>query len=290
MKETIKLPLNISITNISDKVAAFVPYRENELFTLSAGGNINFTVESAEMGFYYKKQASNNLIVGAAAASKDSAEAGSYDLSTETFTAGASYSLTLVNSESVTESSITTTTYNYAVSGVIPYSQATQAIGMPAGNRFTARLSNADIESKSDLPGGTICTVAVEGGTTINYTKAGFESDGSNVSIINVRKGSKVTITIKWSSTETAVYVFTFNNIKLGTDGQHLSNVESISVDFPATITLTNIGQKATYFVLYKENFETRIEKGDAIKFPVNSSSELFYYLLQKNADIDVSL
>ena len=132
------------------------------------------------------------------------AEAGSYDLSTSTFTAGNSYSLT-ADGNNV-----------YEVVGAIPYEEADAALGLPAGNRFIVRIKNSAIASRDSLPEGTIIQVtntSAQGGYN-SYDKSAAESDGSVVSIVNVSGVKDIEVKIKWD-TDVVTYKFKFKNARL---------------------------------------------------------------------------
>ena len=260
MTKNYSTPLTVSIANKSNTKQFFVPHMENQVFPIEASGQVSFEVRNSEVGLYYENQISKDLSVAVAESSNVSLECGSgYDL--DTFEKGASFSAIL---ESKSEN-----TCNYSVIGTLPYSDATPSIGMPAGNRFTARFVNPDITDRADLPGGKICRVTKVGGLNSDneYTKSAFEDDGSLILVVNSEPTSTITVSIKWVEGTTTIYHFTFENVKLGTDGETLENVQNIAVSLPATITLE--AAETVSFIPYHENFEVSIEKGNELVFMI---------------------
>ena len=98
----------------------------------------------------------------------------------------------------------------YKVVGLIPYKEADAALGMPAGNIFTCRIVNADIESKSDLPSGKIAKVTKGDGFN-EYTKAAFEDDGSLIVVWKADGIKPLEVKITWSAGSETTYVFDFS-------------------------------------------------------------------------------
>lgn len=291
MIKTYSVPLKIDIVNKSDKEQGFVPYRQNELFNISADGKVSFTVDRVEKALYYAKQASNDLVVSLND-SNCAVQDGSYDLSSSTFSNSSSYSSILKSISTVTSGDATTNTFNYEVIGTLAYSDATPAIGMPAGNRFTARLSNSAITSKDSLPGGKICNVTKVGGQNSNndYTKSAFEEDGSLILIVNSEPTSTITVTIDWTSTQTCVYVFTFTDVKLGTSGATIQNVDNIEIAENQVVTISNSTANKLAFQPYHENFSEVIASGDTLQFTTKISEETMYYLLLTNLGLQITL
>lgn len=290
MIETLKNPLLVNIVNKGTETNYFVPHRENQNFPIAGNGQVSFVVDKSEKGLYYERQATKNLQIFLSDSASSKSTVGSYDVSQGTFTSEASFNAVLQNTSETVESDVTTQTFNYNVVGKLPYSAATPAIGMPAGNRFTVRISNSDIESKSDLPSGNILTVALSDGTTINYNKNALEDDGSDITIVNVRNATILTITIKWSNSLTGIYVYKFTDVVMGVEGEQINNLEHIDISEKQKITLQNISDKEINFVPYKENFNQLINAGDTIIFETTSSEEVLYYLLIADKDLKVSL
>lgn len=281
-------PLKISIVNKGNHKEGFVPCRENQLFPIEAGGQVSFEVNSSEVGLYYAEQVGKNLAVSiASGSSSTSAKSGSYDLANSTFSDKASFSSVLKESSEVVEDSVKTVTEKYEVIGTLPYSEATPEIGMPAGNRFTVRFEYPGI---TQLPSGKIATVVVSNGTTNEYTKSAFEDDLSLVTIINANKGTKLTVTIKWSDEYEAVYEFTFAEVKLAAEGEEVKSVEAIEFGLPCQVELENLSNKAIEFIPYHENFKVKIAGEDKLVLETKVENEVFYYLLQANKDLKVSV
>lgn len=286
-------PLIINIVNTSDKDKYFIPYRENQQFLVRPNGKVTFTAKTSEEALYYENQKAKGLDVNILEDIKTNTQSGVYDTNTSIFTSEASYIASLQTADTqVNGSAITQNTY-YDVLGTIPYSEANATIGLAAGNRFTVRISNPEITSKSNLPSGTICSVVMTDSllnTNNSYNKNAFEDDGSLIVITNVLKGTKVTVTIKWSNTLTSTYIFDCKDIVLGTQGQLLTDSEDINIVLPTNITLTNISSKNIAFVPYKENFNVSIAPADSIVMSSNCNNEVLYYLLQKNETLHVSI
>lgn len=288
MTKDYKTPLKVSIVNKGNNKEFFVPCRENQVFPIEANGQVSFTVNSSEVGLYYAEQIGKKLEVSIADGSSSTVvKSGSYDLDNSTFNSGASFSSILKESSEVEEQDVKTVTEKFEVIGTLPYSEATPAIGMPAGNRFTVQFSYPGI---AELPSGKIANVTIEGGTSIDYTKSAFEDDLSLVTIINANKGTKLTVTVKWSDEYEAVYEFTFADVKLAADGEEVKHVEDIEFDLPCQVELENIGNNTIKFIPYHENFEVEIAKEDKVILDSNLENEVFYYLLQASKDLKVSI
>ena len=283
MTNDLKAPQRIEVVNKGNITDCFVPYRENQKFPLKRNGKISFYGNDSEQILYYTKQTMGNIV--AMNCGESTAETGSYDLDTSTFNSEASF--TTIAKE-VTEEEAT-----YEVVGTLPYSEATPAIGMPAGNRFTVRFVNSDVDF-DHLPSGKIATVTVKvnGNTTSEneYNKNAFEDDGSLVTIINAIKDAELTVEIKWTNTKTMKYVFTFNDVELGAEGETFESVENIEVGLPQAVKLSNIGDEEVSFVPHKENFSEELSVGSSITFTCNTAEEALYYLLQANKSIKVEL
>ena len=88
-------------------------------------------------------------------------------------------------------------------------------MGLTAGNRFTVKLTNSAITSKSQLPSGTILTTIGKTNTN-NYTKAAFEDDGSLILVANVFADAETIVKVKWVSGVETVYTFNFANATFG--------------------------------------------------------------------------
>lgn len=82
---------------------------------------------------------------------------------------------------------------------------------MPYGNRFTVKLVNSEITSKSQLPSGKIVTTVGKNNTN-TYDKNAFESDGSLIFEANVYKGTNTVLKVKWKEGVETVYTFNFSN------------------------------------------------------------------------------
>lgn len=279
-------PLNIQIINKGNRSDNFIPYRENQNFELSVYNKISFTCDKSEKVLYYLNQQSDNLEVSFNNSSTLT-KTGSYDLSSNTFSADASFISSLIETSKSTHDEVKTVTEKYEVFGTLPYSEATPSIGMPAGNRFTVQFSYPGI---TELPNGKIANVSIEGGTSIDYTKSAFESDLSLVSIVNVTADSKLTVTVKWTDNYIAVYEFTFNHVKLGQVNDIIADLKDIQISQSQKITLHNISSKEIGFIPYKENFQVNIASGDLIVIQTKVCEEAMYYLLQANKDLEVSL
>ena len=95
----------------------------------------------------------------------------------------------------------------FNVLGVVPFENADSILGLPEGNRFTVKLSNG-----TALNNDMACTVTVNNGTTTGttnvYDKSAFESDGSLINVVNVKKSTVITIDVKWSSSKSKTYIF----------------------------------------------------------------------------------
>lgn len=288
MIKNYETPLIVSIANIGNTVQSFIPHMENQTFPIEAGGKVSLQINRSEVGLYYEEQANKDLSVVISESAGTYVSSGSYDLSTSQFDNHSSFS-SILDSVVVEDN---TTTSTYSVIGTLPYSDATPAIGMPAGNRFTARLSNPNIISRDSLPSGKICNVTKVGGQNTNqdYTKAAFEEDGSLVLIVNSEPTSTITVTIDWTTSQTSVYVFTFTNVKLGLEGETLNDIQSLDITLPAQIKLENISENTVNFVPYHENFSVSVNAGDSIIFESKMTNEVIYYLLQGNDKLKVSL
>lgn len=291
MTKTYSVPLKIDIVNKSDKEQGFVPYRQNELFNIGASGKVSFVVDRVEKALYYAKQASDNLVVSLND-SNCTVQDGSYDLSNSTFSNSSSYSSILKSVSTVTSDNVKTDTFNYEVIGTLAYSDVTPEIGMPAGNRFTARLSNSAITSKASLPSGKICNVTKIGGQNTNqdYTKSAFEEDGSLILIVNSEPTSTITVTVDWTATQTCVYVFTFKDVKLGASGATVQNVDNIEIAKDQVVTISNSTANKLAFQPYHENFSEVIAGGDILQFTTKYSEEAMYYLLLTNSGLQITL
>jgi hypothetical protein len=278
-------PLKIELVNISNKVQSFIPYRENFIFPIGPNGKISFYTQTSGSALYYEKQKIANLNIKEVNTTTK-VETGKYNLSTETFTVGASYNIDYIRTFGGFD--------DYKVYGTLPYSAETPEIGMPAGNRFTIRTINPNITKRADLPSGEICNIIItdEGGNRIqSYTKSAFEDDGSLVTIVNAKKNTILTINIKWESdADFTNYQFNFENVELGAQGEELKDIEDIEIVLPQVISLTNIGAKSVTFIPYKENFMVSILPQDTITFSVNSNEEVLYYLLQASKDLKIEL
>lgn len=287
MTTNITTPLNIQIINNGNKSDHFVPYRQNQNFKLVPNGKISFISNSSEKGLYYLNQKSNNLEVILNSNSLTNSLTGYYDLSSSTFNKGASYSSILKEVNQATEDDIITNTQKFEVIGTLPYSVATPAIGMPAGNRFTIRFEYPGI---NELLNGKIANVTIENGTSIDYTKSAFEDDLSLVVIVNATAATKLTVTIKWKADYIAVYEFTFTDIKLGQENETFDNLQDIEILDSQKVTLENIASKEVGFIPFKENFQINISSNDSITLETKTPEEVMYYLLQDNKDLKVSL
>lgn len=275
-------PLNVQIINKGKNKNSFVPYKTDEKFPVEVNGKVSFVVNSSEAGLYYEKQARENLIVNIFESDNSTTSTGSYDLSTETFTNNASYNTILESAEN--------NTFTYKVIGTLPYSEATPAIGMPAGNRFETRFAYEGITSKADLPSGKICTVSISDGTTNEYTKSNFENDGSLVNIVNVRNNSTLTVTVDWTDEVTNTYVFTFADVKMAEENEVVENIQNIEIGKDQKVTLENKANRTIGFIPYRENFVVNLAKEDKDILETKSSEEVLYYLLQASDDLKVTL
>lgn len=197
-----ELPAKISIGNAGKNAQNFQPYRENFNVTLEGGDVVCFDAKSIGELFYYEKQLTEDFLVGVSEDGKVSTTAGSYDVSSGTFTAGGT-SYSIVRNGDVFE-----------VIGTIPYAAAEASLGLDAGNRFIIRITNSDITARSALPSGDICMTtnpAAAGGYNV-YNKMAFETDGSLINVGNVFKDRPLEIKIKWTSEgEFTTYTFVFD-------------------------------------------------------------------------------
>lgn len=199
--KTYELPTQVSIGNAGSKAQNFQPYRENFNVTLNAGDVVTFDVKSVGEILYYEKQVSGDLISGAISDPTVSISAGSYNSTTNTFTDGATFGIVEKDGVKV-------------VVGTIPYEEADANLGLVAGNRFTVKLSKEGITARTDLPSGVICKVTNTGaaGGYNEYNKMAFETDGSLISVINVKPNSTIEIMVKWTAdADFTVYTFGFN-------------------------------------------------------------------------------
>lgn len=279
-------PLNIEIVNKGNKSNSFVPYRENQNFELLPNGKISFICDKSEKALYYSNQLSKDLEVNLGDSTLVT-KTGSYDLSSSTFNAGASFISVLKETTEAVEDEVKTVTEKFEVLGTLPYSAATPAIGMPAGNRFTVQFSYPGI---TELLNGKIANVTIEGGTSIDYTKSAFEDDLSLVTIVNATAATKLTVTIKWKANYIAVYEFTFKDIKLGQVNEIIADLQDIEISENQVVTLGNISTREVGFIPFKENFQVNIASGDSVALQTKVSEEVMYYLLQANKDLEVSL
>ena len=289
MKKTYKSPIKIDLLNKSNKTECFVPFKENENFPLEPNGKISFYVEGFEKALYYENQLSNNIVASASSVANSEVAAGTYDLDHSTFITEASYNIVTRSTSSVLEDETLKETIIYDVYGTLPYSEETPSIGMVAGNRFTARFSCPLITEKSDLPGGTICTVDMEGGSHQTYNKNAFEDDGSMVNISNAKNSSILTITIKWSNELESTYKFYFSDIKLGAENETIENVSDLDISGNEVI-ITNNSNKSVAVRIYKENFNVVLDAEEELIFKAKTLEEILYYLLQANENLSVSL
>ena len=118
--------------------------------------------------------------------------AGSYNSASGLWTdGGTTYSVRLVGNTA-------------RITGTVPFEDADAILGLNAGNRLTLKFSNTGIESKSDLPSGTIVTTI--GDTKTNtYTKDAFEDDGTLIYVANV-SNNNATVKIKWTADTETVF------------------------------------------------------------------------------------
>ena len=123
-------------------------------------------------------------------------EGGSYDLDTSTFTKGG-----------VTYDVRTEGTTNL-IKGIIPYADASAALGLDAGNRLTLRLVNSAISAQNDLPSGVIVKALKADGTWQTYDKTAFEADGSLVHIFNVNNNRVAIYKVTWAAGVETTYIF----------------------------------------------------------------------------------
>ena len=103
--------------------------------------------------------------------------------------------------------------FSYNVVGTIPYADADNTLGLPAGNRFQVKLSLDGVTSKSDLPQDE--TIAWVSNSLINgyneYTASAFEADGSLIVVSNVPANKHIIVKIKWNGDDTKTYTYVFN-------------------------------------------------------------------------------
>lgn len=123
--------------------------------------------------------------------------AGTYDVSTETFSAGAPY---VVNGGKV--------------KGTLPQGVAVPSINLGAGNRFVIKLAHPGITAKSQLPEGKIVSTY---NSTTGYlneaTAEAFEADGSLIIVTNIEnKNTVYTVKVKWNESMVFEYKFTFED------------------------------------------------------------------------------
>lgn len=118
--------------------------------------------------------------------------AGSYDSASGQWTdGGTTYNVRLVGNTA-------------RITGTIPLEEADAILGLDAGNRLTLKFANTAIESKADLPDGTIVTTI--GDTKTNtYTKDAFEDDGTLILVSNV-SNNNTTVKIKWTDDKETVF------------------------------------------------------------------------------------
>lgn len=104
------------------------------------------------------------------------------------------------------------------VNGEVPYEDADAVLGLDAGNRLSLKFKHPSINSKADLPSGTIVTVI--GDTVTNtYTKDAFEEDGSLIYVGNV-SNNNVTIKITWTTGNETVYIIDLSSVELEEAGE----------------------------------------------------------------------
>lgn len=291
MIKNLSAPLKIEFANVGENVVKFVPYRENQMFSLNAGEKLSFDLDKSEVALYYERQATKDLFIGINNMGASSVSFGAYNATAGEFTSGSSYNAILVEKSESVEDSVKTETFKYSIIGTLPYTAAQPEIGMAAGPQFAAHIINSDIESKSDLPSGTICTATVTPGTSFSYNKNAFEDDGSLISVQNIlRPSDMITISVTWSSELICVYVFEFKEAKIGAEGQEAKELKDIEIKLPQNVLLSNISEDVVSFVPYKENFAVDIAAGNSIELEAIRAEEVIYYLLQANDKLNVTL
>lgn len=296
-------PFYVSICNIGQEIDSFIPYKGNLKYKLNPGDQINFNTTTSEAGIYYKNQQSKNIgvVLTDPFRVKTSIQFGSYNSTSGEFTNNASFSALQTN---VIENDQGGFDYTYEVAGTLPYLPADGNIGMPAGNRFTIKLSQG-IEDKSNLPSGNIATISLSDGTTQTYNKNAFEDDGALIVTVNARKISILTISIKWESDAVSTYTFTFKNVSFAEDDQKVQDIKVINLPFLYTNYINIIGypelegdftiellnttiDETVKYVPYQENFPWSIGANESVKITVNTPEEAMYYLMQANDKLSV--
>lgn len=279
-------PLTISIGN-RGKSTVFAPYRENFDFRLNTGDSITFDNVTSEEGIYYIGQATKDLIVNAVATSDESAVVtGKYVSSTNTFTAGTCNSAIITGiGETETEGEA----ISFKIIGTLPYEPADNLIGMVAGNRFIAKITNKNITAKSDLPSGDILVIGNSDGNEQTYTKSAFEDDGSLYMVTNERPNSVLTLAIEWEDDKISTYTFSFADATFAQDGETAEAVEVINITLPLDITITNNSSLEVGFTPYRENSQKYIGSGDSLVLTVNKAEEAMYYIRLKSDDLSIT-
>lgn len=285
-------PITISIGNKSASKNAFIPYKENSKFVLGKGDVITFDCFDSNAAAYYVKQ--NDSIIDANAvklAPNASVVTGKYVSSTNTFTPGTASNIVLtdVTVQPGLQSGTLTDCY-YDVIGELIHEEADETLGLQAGYRFIFKIKNPSISAKSDLPSGDdICRVKVNGEIQNTYSKAAFENDGSLIGVINTGIGSDIEIRVTWVDTPGtfSYYHFDLSNVSLVAESDIIS--ETISIDLPGTITITNNASEARQFIPFKQNFAEKINASDSVVLTPEDAEEVMYYLNQKSKDLVVA-
>ena len=293
MTENIETPLNVEIINIGTKTNAFVPYGENARFPLESTGKISFEVKDSEIGLYYKKQATEDLLVNVGQlASESEIETGHYNPSTDDLDPGAPY---ICKDPAKSEFEIHPT---YFVLGGLNYYPETPEIGMPAGNRFEIKLRHEGITSRDDLPshGNSLLTITDGDGTAPRirtFGRSAFQEDGSLIIVVNIKsKTASLDVMIHWTddSEEDERLTFYFNDTKFGQPGEKFPNLFNVDIKLPQEVKLTNVGKETIKVVPFKQNFDSELNQEESMLITAEIAEEAMYYLMQSNDSIKVEL
>ena len=78
--------------------------------------------------------------------------------------------------------------------------------------------------------------------------------------------------------------------VKLAAESEEVKSVEAIEFGLPCQVELENLSKNTIEFIPYHENFKVEIAGEDKLVLETKVENEVFYYLLQANKDLKVSV
>lgn len=281
----LKTPVEITVSNVSDKAVGMVPYRECFAKRLDAHSSLTFTVDTAEQLLYYKKQGDRKLSVATHGADEASIVAG-VCTSDGVFTEGSTFAFAQDGDK-------------FVVNGFIPYRDKDSF--SVAGTAIVFKITNPNILDAAQLPAGKICKITnTELPSGFNeYDKSAFESDGSLVVVFAVNYNTwasrkVIEVKVAWTKEDNELvwtnYTIVLGDVKFGKKGEEAPEIVNTTIAYPQNVTFTNTSDHKISLMPYKQNVTFAVDANSELTISITKPELVMYYLEQTESNFAVTL